>query len=172
MLRLLRKLLTLFWKTSDVKPVAQNPSSDYPDSFFRGVQSINDVDANYYLKSSAFLFGSQVRSEDGMRELSIIWDDCDDALDKLLNQKNKNGTGYQFEPGYATVQLSRFTSTVVNHIQGGMVSYERSPIIGDKEKGIESNPYHGNILLHETASDQMKKNIQHTLATLATFSKR
>lgn len=172
MLRLLKRLWTSFWKTYAVKPDKERTPLDYPATFFRGVQKMNDVDANYYLKSSAFLFGSQIRDEDGMRELSIVWNDCDEALGTLLNQKNKNGTGYQFEPGYATIQLSRFTSTVVNHIQRGMVSYERKAIVEDKENGIEPNPYHGNILLHKTASEQMKKNIQHTLATLATFSRR
>lgn len=169
MIKLLRKLWILLWKISDV---SENNQSCYPGCFFRGIQNSTDIDANHYLKSSAFQFGSQVRPDDKMKEMSIIWNDCDEALELLLNQKNKNGTGYQFEPGYATVELSRFTNAVITHLQDGLVSYERRAILEDKEKGLKANPYHGNILIHERASEQMRKNIQHTLATLATFTKR
>lgn len=172
MIQLLRRLWILLWKTSDVNSSQEKSPITFPDTFFRGVQNDSDVDANSYLKSSAFQFGSEIRSEDGMKELSIIWNDCDEALTVLLNQKKKDGKVLQFASGYATIELSRFTSTVVNHIQDGLVSYERRAILEDKSHGIEANPYHGNILLHKDASDQMKKNIQHTLATLAVFTKR
>ncbi len=172
MIQLLKRLWNSLWKISDDNVVVEQKHLDYPEVFFRGVQNTTDVDTNYYLKSSAFLFGSQIRPEDGMKELSIVWNDCDEALQLLLEQKNKNGTGYQFEPGYATVELSRFTNTVFTQLKDGLVSYERRPIIEDQSHDIIANPYHGNILLHESASDQMKKNIQHTLATLATFTKR
>lgn len=168
----LRKLWNLFWKTSEDNYNANTIRKDYPSCFFRGVKKDTDVDNEVYLKASAFLFGSEVRKEDGMRELSIVWNDCKEALASLLKQKNKRGTGSMFEAGYATIQLSRFTSTVINQMEDGLVSYERRPIEENKAMGIEGNPYHGNILLHSKASEQMKKNIQHTLATLATFTKR
>lgn len=164
-MKLLKKLWILLLKIFKVE-------KKYPEYFCRGIQSKNDLDDNNYLKSSAFLFSSQVRLSDSMRELSIVWNDCDEALNILLNQKDKNGTGFQFAQGYAQIKLSSFSNTVMNYIAGGWVSYERKEIYEDIEKGIEANPYHGNILLHKDASDQMKKNIQHSLAALATFTKR
>ena len=172
MIQLLKKLFNLFWKTSDDKVISENSQPVYPESFFRGIQNETDVDVNNYLKSSAFLFGSKTREDDGMSELSIVWDDCKEALSLLLRQKNKKATDLAFKPGYATVQLSRFINTVANHIQDGLVDYERKPLEENKEQGIEANPYHGNILIHKNASDQMKKNIQHTLATIAVFTRR
>lgn len=171
MIRLLKKLWSLFWKTS--KDKRQKPNeANYPESFYRGVQNETDVDENNYLKASAFLFGSQVRDSDGMSELSINWNDCDEALTILLNQKNKKGTELMFKPGYASIQLSRFTTTVINQLKDGYVSYERRPILEDRNNGIKANPYHGNILIHKSASDQMKKNIQHVLASIADFTRR
>ncbi len=172
MIQLLKRLLNLCWKTSGVKKERPQKQPDYPAIFFRGIQNETDVDANNYLKSSAFLFGSNTREDDGMNELSIIWDDCKEALLLLLRQKNKKGTDLAYKPGYATIQLSLFTNTVANHIQDGLVGYERKPIKEDRNQGIEANPYHGNILIHKTASEQMKKNIQHTLATIAVFTRR
>lgn len=172
MIQLLKRLLNSCWKISDDKKDPEQIQPEYPDVFFRGIQNETDVDANNYLKSSAFLFGSKIREEDGMSELSIVWDDCEEALSLLLRQKNKKGTDIAFKSGYATVQLSRFTNTVANHIQDGLVDYERRPLEEDKAQGIEANPYHGNILIHKQASEQMKKNIQHTLATIAVFTRR
>lgn len=147
-------------------------NDEYPNCFFRGVQKESDVDNGIYLKSSAFLFGSEVREEDNMKELSIIWNDNDDALPTLLRQQNKKGTGVMFEAGYATIEMPRFKIVFDNYLRDALMAYERKPLEENKEYGIEANPFHGNILLHSKVSDQIKKNIQHTLATLATFTRR
>ncbi len=146
----------------------------YPQTFYRGVVNESDVDKGDYLKASAFLFGSEVPKyrNDGKKELSIVWNDCGEALVLLLRQKNKKGTGLQFPCGYATVKLSRFEDTVIRYMIGNMVGYERRPIVEDKDNGIEANPYHGNILILESASEQQKKNIQHALATISEFTRR
>lgn len=149
----------------------ESNAEKYPELFHRGVQNDTDVDENGYLKSSAFQFGSSYRASDDMSELSIVWNDCEDSLVILRNQKNKKKTDFQFKSGYATVQLSRFTNTVIKQLKDGLVDYERRPIEEDISQGIEANPYHGNILIHKTASEQMKKNIQHSLATIAEFNK-
>ena len=163
-LGLLRRIFCA--KTIDPKP--------YPSTFYRGVANESDVDKGDYLKASAFLFGSEVPQyrNDGNKELSIVWNDSQEALDILLRQKNKKGTGPQFSCGYATINLSRFEDTVVRYMTGNLVGYERHPIDEDKDNGIEANPYHGNILLHESAPEQQKKNIQHTLATISQFTRR
>lgn len=146
----------------------------YPQTFYRGVVNECDVDKGDYLKASAFLFGSEVPKyrKDGNKELSIVWNDCEEALALLLRQKNKKGTGLQFPCGYATVKLSRFEDTVIRYMTGNLVGYERRPIVEDMDNGIEANPYHGNILIHESAPEQQKKNIQHALATISDFTRR
>lgn len=170
MKRWLKRLWNLLFTISEDNSQDSN-AKKYPELFYRGVQNDNDVDENGYLKSSAFLFGSSYRESDDMGELSIVWNDCEDSLVILRNQKNKKKADFQFKIGYATVQLSRFTNTVITQLNDGLVNYERRPIEGDISLGIEANPYHGNILIHKSASDQMKKNIQHSLATIAKFSK-
>lgn len=150
----------------------QNQEPHYPSTFFRGISSETDVDRGAFLKASAFQFGEVPEERtDNSRELSIVWNDCEESLNTLLQQRNKKGN-LQFAYGYATIKLSKFEDTVINYIAGKMVGYERKPIIEDKEKGIEANPYHGNILLQNSASDQLKKNIQHSLATIAVFTRR
>lgn len=173
MIKLLRKVLSLLQRTFYADKVDAN-QQPYPSVFFRGIMSENDVDKGDYLKASAFLFGSTVPEyrNDGNKELSIVWNDCEEALNLLLRQKNKKGTGLQFPCGYATVKLSRFEDNVVRYMTGNLVGYERRPIEEDKENGIEANPYHGNILLHESTPEQQKKNIQHTLATISQFTRR
>lgn len=146
---------------------------DFPPTFYRGISFETDIDAGAYLKASAFQFGEiPVDREDGNRELSIVWNDCEDSLLTLLQQRNKKGTAPQFACGYATIRLSKFQDMVISYITGNLVKYERKPIKEDVDRGVEANPYHGNILLHKTASDQIKKNVQHSLATIAEFSRR
>lgn len=144
-----------------------------PDSFYRGIASESDIENGVYLKSSAFLFGSVPDERaDRNRELSIVWNDCSDALQTLLRQENKKKSGPQFPCGYATIRMTKFEETFFTYITNALLTYERKPIKEDVSAGIQENPYHGNILLHEKASDQLKKNIQHTLATIAVFSRR
>lgn len=170
-MKLLQKVLALLRKIfCDSGQGAR--ASAFPPSFFRGVSLETDIDRGAFLKASAFQFGPVPEDRtDGNRELSIVWNDCEESLATLLRQRNKKGTT-QFASGYATINLSRFEDTVINYIAGNMVGYERKPTTEDKENGIEANPYHGNILLHESASDQLKKNIQHSLATIAIFTRR
>ena len=170
----LQRVSSLLQKTFCAKRKEIVEQDSYPSTFYRGIASDNDVDKGAYLKASAFLFSDKVPDyrTDGNKELSIVWNDCDEALDILLRQKNKKKTGLQFASGYATVRLSKFEDTVISYIAGNMVGYERRPIEEDKEKETEANPYHGNILLHESATDQQKKNIQHSLATIAQFTRR
>lgn len=173
MMKWLLRVLNLLQRILSVdKTVVQKDS--FPSVFFRGISNEDDLDNDVYLKSSAFLFGRDVPKDrtDGNRELSVVWDDCKEALETLLRQRKTKGDGLQFPCGYATITLSRFEDTVLKYITGGLVSYERKPICGDTESGIEDNPYHGNILLHMSASEQQKKNIQHALATIAEFTRR
>lgn len=167
--RVLDSLLRIFYAKN--QSIVSKP---FPSCFYRGVANESDVDKGVYLKASAFLFGSDVPTyrQDGKKELSIVWNDDDEALRLLLRQKNKKGTGPQFAHGYATIQLSKFENTVIDYIAGNLVSYERRPIQEDKEHGVEENLYHGNILLHQSATDQIRKNVQHSLATIAQFSRR
>lgn len=171
-MRLQQKALALLRRIFCGKE-SKESSQAFPSTFYRGISFETDVDAGAYLKASAFQFGEVPSDrEDGNRELSIVWNDCEDSLATLLRQRNKKGTAPQFAYGYATIRLSKFQDTVISYITGDLVGYERKPIKEDIERGVEANPYHGNILLHKTASDQIKKNVQHSLATIAEFSRR
>ena len=172
-MKLLQRVSGLLRRIFCAKTVTEEQEL-YPQTFYRGVVNEGDVDKGDYLKASAFLFGSEVPKyrNDGKKELSIVWNDCEEALALLLRQKNKKGTGLQFPCGYATVRLSRFEDTVIRYMTGNMVGYERRPIEEDQDNGNEANPYHGNILILESAPEQQRKNIQHTLATISEFTRR
>lgn len=49
----------------------------------------------------------------------------------------------------------------------GRFKYERRPIEARPEEDVHPNPYHGNLLMLNDLDKNAKKNIQHSLATLA-----
>ena len=82
----------------------------------------------------------ELTRDDGMIEQSINWADDDSVVDLALNQRRRDGD-LQFKAG--VVILSRSAMDRLNKLPliGGLLGYERSP--------LDSNLYHGNLLLPE-----------------------
>lgn len=145
----------------------------YPEDFYRGISDSSAVDEFGYVQMGAFQFSNYDalgRNGDGFLELSINWNDDDGALAKLLTQKKEGQDIPQFNVGYCTIQTKDLQKIFRVYIRDRKFNYERRPIEKNEAEGIEENPYHGNLLIHKDIDRPTKRNIQSTLATLATNS--
>ena len=133
----------------------------YPDTLLRGLITQGSVTQERYVTAEAFQFQDlRNNRSDNYNELSINWEDSDEAVDVLLNQKKEGSEGPQFKIGFARMSLSRIKDLLKPHINDKTYSFERKPIDG--------NPFHGNLLVDANLHKQIIKNIQHSLATIAT----
>ena len=142
----------------------------FPDSFFRGLSAKDQITEEGYITASAFQFSefnSELRDNDNFRELSIQWNDDKNALETLLKQEHPQKGGLQFKVGYCSIKMDKMVIAMMQYLNDGTFSYERRPIEEDKDNNIPENPYHGNLLLSNSSEKQVKKNIQHMLAGLA-----
>lgn len=108
----------------------------------------------------AFQFSdfSKLRN-DNYLEASINWEDDDNAVIVLLEQK-KEGTEEQlFKYGYARLPLNLVRITLKSLINKEYLKFERKP--------LDKNPYHGNILIPGNIKKQEKSMIQNILAVIA-----
>lgn len=131
-------------------------TSCYPEDFWRGISS-KDFISNGQVLPGAFQFDNDVR-EDGYRELSINWNDCDEALTLALNQKKENGK-IQFRGGVANLKLSHVELIFSDFIKEKKLSYERHE--------MEGNPYHGNLLVLDSLDKKIRSLISNGLALAA-----
>lgn len=133
----------------------------YPDTLLRGLITPGSVTQERYVTAEAFLFQDfRKNRSDNYNELSINWEDSDEAVDVLLKQKKEGSEDPQFKIGFARMSLSRIKDVLKPHISDKTYSFERKPVDG--------NPYHGNLLSDAKLPKQIVKNIQHSLATIAT----
>ncbi len=144
-----------------------------PEDFYRGLPSPDTVTEQGYPTESAFRFLYFGR-EDGYSELSINWNDDEGALEKLLSQRKPFKEEPQFKIGYCKIEKSMMKMLMKTYMDDQVFSYERRPVEADLEADVESNPYHGNLLMKKDAGNALKKNIQCGLAALAagTFVRR
>lgn len=77
---------------------------EYPSHYWRGIAN-KDFICDFRLNAAAFQFDDTIR-EDGFKELSINWNDSDEALITVLSQKKANGK-LQFSVGAAKLELSK-----------------------------------------------------------------
>ncbi len=143
------------------------------DSFYRGISSPDHITIDGYVCAGAFQFDAyDANRRDGYCELSINWNDDEKSLDTLLNQHKSKKEDKQFKGGYCQISLSELNRCFKNLIDREIFSYERYPIVGSEENDYQDNPYHGNLLLKDSADKQVKKNVQHTLAFIADIAVR
>lgn len=128
----------------------------YPSDFWRGISSKEFI-SNGVVLPSAFQFDDTVR-EDGYKELSINWNDCDESLEIAMNQRKPTGK-LQFSVGVAKLQLSSVKQLLHTHITQGTFNYER--------RQVEGNPYHGNLLVAGSAPKNVRSLISSGLALVA-----
>lgn len=129
---------------------------EYPDSFFRGITSPKFI-LNNHILSDAFQFDEADRDDD-FKELSVNWNDCEEALKLALTQRKNNGN-LQFVGGVVKLDLAMVKRVFHTYIQEGTFSYER--------RAIDGNPYHGNLLISNTLNKQQRSTISGTLGLLA-----
>lgn len=143
-----------------------------PDKFYRGISAADAISVEGYITEAAFCFDKfeQNPRSDNYCELSINWNDDDDALVTLLSQRKPFKDEPQFKIGYCSIQKSVMRELFSSYMADNNFAYERRPILKDEENDIAENPYHGNLLIKKDASKALKKNIQCGLATLAAGS--
>lgn len=142
----------------------------YPEELYRGVSSINDITKEGYVMAGAFKFDNydgDSRGNDGFCELSINWNDDENAIKVLLEQHKPFKEEKQFKAGYCKLKRSYIDLMLKQYIDDNRFKYERKPIEAKPEEDVHSNPYHGNLLMVNDLDKNAKKNIQHSLATLA-----
>lgn len=141
----------------------------FPDEFFRGLPNSDCLSPEGYVSEAAFRFANYelTNREDDKCELSINWNDSEDAIAKLLEQKKPGKDEFQFKIGYCTVSTSLMLSALKAFIRSGDFTYERRPVVGDAAQEIQDNPFHGNLLLTKNASNATRKNVQCALAAIA-----
>lgn len=142
----------------------------YPENLYRGVSSLGDITKEGYVMAGAFKFDAydgNLRDDDGFCELSINWNDDDDSLHLLLGQHKPFKEEKQFKAGYCKIERALIDLMLKQYIDAGRFKYERRPIEANPEQDIQANPYHGNLLMLNDLDKNTKKNIQHSLATLA-----
>lgn len=118
----------------------------FPDSFWRGISSKEFVYDGYVL-ASAFQFDKDVR-EDDFVELSINWNDSDEALERVLSQRKANGK-IQFSVGAVKLSLPEVKTRLSMFMDRKQFSYERRP--------IEGNEFHGNLLMSSEISSNKSR---------------
>ncbi|MCL2134664.1 MAG: hypothetical protein FWH37_03800 [Candidatus Bathyarchaeota archaeon] len=131
-------------------------SINYPERLIRGLSSKDDIDANGFVTTGAFMFGD-ISRVDGNLELSINWYDDEKSLEYIFEQK-KDDESQKFKFGAAILKRQHIDGLICEH-DDNYLSYERAP--------IENNKYHGNLLLKNTATKQYKKVISGFLAAHA-----
>lgn len=141
----------------------------YPSEFYRGLSAKDNVTSEGYVTASAFSFDKYDESRcDDYCELSINWNDDEGALHTLLSQHKPFKEEKQFKVGYAKLPISIIHSMFRQFIDDNMFAYERKPISANPDADIAENPYHGNLLVSKKLNSNIKKNIQYSLATIAT----
>lgn len=142
---------------------------EVPEDFYRGLSAPDQFTAEGYLTAAAFKFDAYCATRgDNYCELSINWNDDDGALETLLTQTKPFSDTKQFRFGYAKLPLSTVRMLFKMFMDDGKFSYERRPIAADPSKDIAENPYHGNLLIDNKIENSIRKNIQHSLATIGT----
>ena len=108
----------------------------------------------------AFQFSDHTQNRnDTYHEASINWEDDDQAVILLLEQKKEGTEELMFKYGYARLPLNLVKITLKSLIFKKYLDFERKP--------LENNPYHGNILLSGNINKPERMMIQNSLASIA-----
>lgn len=134
----------------------EEKESIYPQKMLRGISS-NDFIVEGILTEEAFML-DPVR-EDGYCEISVTWYDNQDAFNVIMSQKSERRGEIQFQAGAAELDRVEITTKMKAHFLSQNLGYERRPTL--------NNYYHGNLLVKNSISKQMKRLIRCGLATLA-----
>lgn len=136
--------------------------SDYPSECLRGISLANDCSAKGVIESSLFNRFDKTERSDGFSEMSITWNDNDEAV-RIITFQKKAGE-IQFKIGLAVLLRSQIDLARRNPYYCKILKYERKPSV--------DNPYHGNILIDSNANKSDKRRVASFLAVGAKFIPR
>ena len=139
----------------------------FPEEFYRGLSSMDQITEEGFIKAAAFSFPKDTKRQDGLCELSINWNDDEGSLDNLAHRRKVGSNEQQFKIGYCIVNRVAMEQNMLFYIKANKLSYERRPEEAREDNDYQENKYHGNLLMPKNIDGNLRKNIQHTLATLA-----
>ena len=131
---------------------------DYPNEFIRGVLNDDDMIGEYPDASLFKKFDIVDGRDDGYSELSINWNDCEEALLHILEQRKENGS-LQYSSGaaiFSRIELDRLCKK--NTLARNNLSYER--------REVEGNIYHGNLLLRKELTEKKERKKRDMIAAV------
>jgi hypothetical protein len=112
----------------------------FPNTCLRGIPNNSYLVEDGSVGAHLFHFEDKPRG-DGWIEQSINWEDNDGALEMILTQRKENGE-LQFRTGAVRIPRDELDRLSRQPTINGLFSYERNP--------LESNSYHGNLLLRSS----------------------
>jgi len=134
------------------------PSSEskFPSFCLRGVGNEFDLTANGLVHSSLFSFSKQSALNPNFKEISINWQDDDESV-SLLHQALKTDGSKKYKYGVAKFLTNDIDLVAAYFLVIGSFKYERNK--------LESNPYHGNLLLSNAVKKRDAREISALLAS-------
>lgn len=113
---------------------------NYPDNCIKGIPNSDFLSPDRtQVASHLFHFKLEPSIDNGWKQQSINWEDDQSAIQFTLDQRKEGSEERQFKEGAAI--LPRYEIDRLNKLAtiNGRLKYNRQP--------IQSNSYHGNILL-------------------------
>lgn len=132
----------------------ENNEEIYPQKMLRGISSKNFIIEGILTED---VFNLDPVREDGYCEISVTWYDNQEAFDVIMSQKSDRRDEIQFQAGAAELDRVEIATKMKAHFLSENLSYERRP--------TANNRYHGNLLVKNNLSKQMKRLIKCGLAT-------
>lgn len=123
----------------------------FPDSCLRGVPNDSYIIEDGSVGSHLFYFedGKTSRTDEWI-EQSINWEDDSRALTLIHTQRKDNGE-LQFKAGAARIPRDELDRLSKRPSISGLLAYERA--------ALQTNPYHGNLLLNNRVPKLTMKKI-------------
>ncbi len=132
----------------------------YPSECLRGIPPDISLEEAKEINRKIFRFSENNERQQELgnyKEMSITWNDCDEAVQVISEQRSERRGGFQFPLGFVIVKRS--TLDVLKRDEEIQLEYERCEIQGNK--------YHGNILICQEASKNTRRKASTELASKA-----
>jgi hypothetical protein len=134
-------------------------SMSYPDYLIRGIPHPSLVEVDGLPSAGLFPFDKPESARlPGYREESINWYDDEGAIRHTFDQRKDDGT-VKFRGGIAVLPRSELDRLKNNPNLRGRFDYERYP--------LDTNQYHGNMLLNMDVPKQLIRKMAGLLALYA-----
>lgn len=133
---------------------------EYPETCIRGIP--NDSYLEDGLPSNRLFSEFKVNPDrdDDFMEISINWNDNEEALQKIFEQKKKDSDDLQFKAGGAIIDRKGLDKLKSNIQIKGLWNYER--------RELPENKFHGNLLMKPGISSSKKNMIVSAMALCVT----